>query len=240
MKWNFTGKSMRGHSIIVDQEKKRPILRVVFILCVVLLHIGVHHYVNAFNAQRPTSDLYQVSTSVDELIPYLGWTWVIYYMGDVYILLWAPVVVWMLPQRKFVRAMSIFALMIIVGGILQLLLPARSPWPDNGSEVQRWFHRSVIWDPFVCLPSMHVALALLPACVSMTIFQSRWFRVATVILVTAITLSTLTLKEHYVLDAVSGILLGGLSFIAWKSDFRLLIRLDRKGAHNDHTERAPV
>jgi membrane-associated phospholipid phosphatase len=87
---------------------------------------------------------------------------------------------------------------------------------------------------------MHVALAVLPACVSITVFHSRWFRLVTVVLVSAIILSTLTLKKHYVLDAVAGLLLGTVSFVAWESDFGSNVRPVRKGACNEPAEKVPV
>lgn len=74
--------------------------------------------------------------------------------------------------------------------------------------MQTAMHESAFTRPYACLPSMHVAYSVIVAFMGTTIARSaglRWFHI---FLAAGITLSTLTLKEHYLADAVSGTALG--------------------------------
>jgi ribonuclease HII len=131
----------------------------------------------------------------------------VYYVGDLYILFWGAIVVWKMPHREFTRAIPVYGAMIIIGALMHIVFPGRSPWPENGAFVQRWFHEQITFDPYVCLPSMHVALTVLPACMTFDVLSSRSVRIVSTVLAALITVSTITLKEHYALDAVAGTLL---------------------------------
>ena len=190
-------------------------LRSALVLLVVLLHFSVYRLVNDINAVRPPSAFHDFSTSVDARIPYLDWTWIIYYGALPYTMILGTIVVWRLSSRLSLHAIAAFALMIVAGGALQLMLTARSPWPANVWHVQRFFH-SISSDPFVCLPSMHVALVTLTAALSTAVFRSSWVRVIQSAVVVLISLSTLTLKEHYALDVLAGAFLGAIVYLSWK------------------------
>jgi membrane-associated phospholipid phosphatase len=187
-----------------------------------VLHIVVHGVVNAANASRDAASLIDLSMTPDEWIPYLGWTWVFYYTAHFYTMGAGPIILLKLEERGFRRAIYVFVLMIVAGGLIQLVLPARSPWPEDGSAVQNWFHTSVTWDPYVCLPSMHVALVLLLGLISFRVIRSLWLRRLTIVAISLISLSTLTLKEHYILDVLAGGVLGFLAYLLWRSGTRTI------------------
>ena len=107
--------------------------------------------------------------------------------------------------------------MILVGGAVQLLLPVVAPWPDTFVGPQAWMHETFSVDPWACLPSMHMALSVLPAGIALTALRSRPLKVASIVMAGLITVSTLTMKEHYVLDAVTGLLLGLAAFAWWRA-----------------------
>ena len=74
--------------------------------------------------------------------------------------------------------------------------------------MQLRMHESAFTRPYACLPSMHVAYSVITGFMGAMIARSvglRWFHI---LLAAGIAVSTLTLKEHYVADAVAGILLG--------------------------------
>jgi len=220
-------------------SRQRSILRAALIAGIALLHVLCHHFANAWNAARPASDLHDFSTAVDQWIPYLPWTWVVYYFGDLYILLWGSYVVWNIPQRKFPRALLVFAAMIVAGALVQIAIPGRSPWPENGSAVQHWFHERVTFDPYVCLPSMHVALAVLPSCMTFDVFPARPVRILITVLAALITASTLTLKEHYALDAVAGLILALSCYAFWRwPGRRMNDRISTGALHDDRQTHA--
>jgi PAP2 superfamily len=193
-----------------------PCVRAALVAGVVVLHFGVYRLVNQVNAGRPTSAFLDLSTRVDGWLPYLGWTWVVYYAALPYVLGFGSLAVLRLPPRLAVRAAGTYVVMMLAGGALQLLFPARSPWPAEAWPVQRFFHESVSYDPFVCLPSMHVALVTLTACLASAARPTTRTRIAHGAMVALVSLSTLTLKEHYVWDVVAGGLLATAAFVLWR------------------------
>jgi hypothetical protein len=193
----------------------KRLIRSALILIVVLLHFGVYRLVNNINAVRSPIVFHDFSTSFDAMIPYLAWTWIIYYGALPYTIIMGAIVAWQLSSSQSLRAMAAFAIMIIAGGALQLIFPAHSPWPANVCRVQSFFH-TISFDPFVCLPSMHVSLVTLTAALSTAVFRSFRTRAIQISVAFAISLSTLTLKEHYALDAIAGILLAAIVYLSWR------------------------
>jgi hypothetical protein len=184
---------------------------------IALLHVACYYVVNITNSHRPSTDLVDLTLAIDGWIPYVGWTWVIYYFGDIYIVFWAGAVFWQIPRARFGRAVYTYCGMILVGALVQLLVPATAPWPASPTAVQRWMHELISMRPHACLPSMHVALTVLPAGLAVSVLRSRSLRVLSVILAALITVSTLTLKEHYFLDAASGVALGVAAYAFWRA-----------------------
>ncbi len=187
-----------------------------WVLPVVALHFAVYRLVNVLNGRRPPGAFHDLSTAVDSWIPYVGASWLVYYAAVPYVVVLGALGIAKLPHAAARRAVGAFVTMIVVGGLVQLLLPARSPWPVDGSSVQRFFHESVSYDPFVCLPSMHVALVTFTALLSGAVFPSAASRAGHAAVVALVSLSTLTLKEHFVLDVLAGGLLAGTTFAAWR------------------------
>lgn len=190
--------------------------RVAAIAGLVILHATIYRFVNSFNARRPAADFFSFSIKLDARIPYVGWTWVVYYAAVAYLLVGAPIVLLRLPRGAFQRAGAAYGSMIMIGGASQLLLPGRSPWPDHPLLVHRWFHEQVSYDPFVCFPSMHVALIVLSVLFAAAVFPLRWTRSLFAGFAVAVAISTLTLKEHYLVDVAAGALLAGVTFAVWR------------------------
>jgi hypothetical protein len=190
--------------------------RLLAIAGITVLHLTCYFAVNTINSHRPDTAFVDLTLVVDGWIPYIGWTWVIYYCGDVYITLWAAAVFWQIPSAWFGRAVQVYAGMIVAGAAVQLLVPASAPWPSNLTAVQQWVHDLISMQPYACLPSMHVALTVLPAGFAVSVLRSPTLRVGSVVLAALITVSTLTLKEHFFLDAVAGVALGLAAYSIWR------------------------
>jgi membrane-associated phospholipid phosphatase len=156
-----------------------------------------------------------VELGVDAWIPYIAWTWPVYYAADLYILLGLPMILWRLPFRAFVAAILTAAAVILGGAMLQVLVPARSPWPEQLTSVQAWYHRAVNVCPWTCFPSMHVALVVLGTGFAFSTTRSVLGRSALATLAIAIAASTLTLKEHYVMDVLVGTVLALIGYRLW-------------------------
>jgi membrane-associated phospholipid phosphatase len=183
-----------------------------------------YYLVNQICSTFPASSLYSLNTVVDDIIPYMGFTWIIYYSGDLFMLIWAFVVILMLDKNKFKRAILIYIIMIITGAVIQILIPAVSPYPAELTGVQAWLHKSVIDAQYACFPSMHVALCIFPACIGMTAFKSLPLKIFPLVYAVLISISTLTLKEHYFLDLLGGVALALLFFFFWHYNLNDLMK----------------
>jgi len=198
--------------------------RLSLIIGVITLHSVCYYLVNWMNSTRAEESFYDFTICIDHWIPYMSWTWIIYYFGDIYIILGAGIIVWHLPRKKFIRAVSVYSGMIVTGALIQLLLPAVAPWPDHLIPEHQFFHDLISMKPYANFPSMHVALALLPASLLFSITKNRWIRILSTAAVILISITTVTLKEHFVLDVFSGAALGFVSYLIWKRDFKIFAK----------------
>lgn len=180
---------------------------------VIVLHVCVFTIVNAVNGVRPASDLVNLHTRLDDWVPYLGWTAAVYYASDLFIFGWGPFVLSRL-DTSFGRAIRSYVGMILAAGIIQMLVPAEASWADPSIWFQQRAHGTV--PPYACLPSMHVALAVLPACLAPFAFRNRLLVRASVAGAVLTAVSTITAKEHYVVDLVAGLVCGLMAYGYWR------------------------
>jgi hypothetical protein len=189
--------------------------RALAILGVIVLHLAVYYTVTRINSNRPPEALNDPSIGLDDRIPLLGWTWVFYWAAYPYLTLGAGLVIASMPHADYKRAIQAFIVITLVGGAVQLLYPVAAPWTSEAHAMQTRMHESAFTRPYACLPSMHVAYSVITGFMGAKIARSfglRWFHI---LLAVAIAVSTLTLKEHYVADAVSGIALGLAGGLWW-------------------------
>lgn len=185
------------------------------ILGVIILHLAVYYTVTRINSNRPPEALNDPSIGLDDRIPLLGWTWVFYWAAYPYLTLGAGLVIASMRHADYRRAIQAFIVITLVGGAVQLLYPVAAPWTSEAHAMQTRMHESAFTRPYACLPSMHVAYSVITGFMGAKIARSfglRWFHI---LLAAAIAVSTLTLKEHYVADAVSGIALGLAGGLWW-------------------------
>lgn len=204
-----------------DITKLNWILRLFVIISVMLLHSLCYYMVNLINSYRPKSAFYDFTTVVDSWIPYISWTWIIYYFGDIYITLGAALIVWRLSRKEFIRAIYVYSGMIITGALIQLIFPAQAPWPSELIKPHLFFHDLISMRPYACLPAMHVSLTILPAFFLFSVTKSKWIRFLSTLLAVLISISTITLEEHFFLDMVAGFILAFVFYILWRWDFKI-------------------
>jgi len=198
------------------QSQREWVRRLPALAAVVALHIALYYLVNFVNSGRPAGSLLDFEMPIDGWIPFIPSSAIVYYLGDAYILLWGSFVLSRLPSASFRRAIKAYAGMIVAGAAIQLALPARAPWPAEPAVMQGWVHDAIALQQYACLPSMHVALSVLPAALSLSVLERPSARWASVVAAALITISTLTLKEHFFLDSATGVLLGLSAYAGWR------------------------
>jgi len=189
---------------------------------VALLHVLVYLAVTRVTLLRPTSAFTDFRVGLDDKIPHLRWTWPAYWLPYLLVPLGAGASMMQLGTRQFWRLILAWSGMIVIGGLIQLVWPAVAPWPMLPATTQRWYHDSVLILPYATLPSMHVAHVTLAALVASTVFPTLPVRAGAFLLVVAAALATLTLKEHLVLDTLSGIALAATAWVWWRRGARCI------------------
>jgi hypothetical protein len=182
---------------------------------IITLHVGCYWLVTRVTAARGPHVLVDTATQLDRLVPHLPGTWPLYWLAYPFIVLGAGAALIRLSETAFRRAMVALAAMTVAGAVIQMLLPAQAPWPAVPGLMQERYHASALVMPYATLPSMHVAYCTFAAGLLAATVRSRLILAATVLVVTLVTLSTLTLKEHVVLDAVTGLALALVTLRWW-------------------------
>ena len=164
------------------------------------------------------------------------------YMSHYWLPIAVIVTLWIRNRRQWVRFMRRFATVVFVGCIMFIVVPTAPPWMAAGGDRQiplsalepvkritwrGWRHVGLhgfahAWDTgrdwlnnVAAMPSLHAAFALF-----VVVFAFPWVRrgsarAATLILPATMATSLVYFGEHYLVDAVAGWILVGLTFLGW-------------------------
>lgn len=197
--------------------------RVSAILLATLVHGLVYFAGNHFPLSEPR--LLRV-TEVDAAIPFWPWTAVIYVSA------YLQGISAFLTLKRFIdlqHFLEIFAVTVLVAGFIHWALPTRFPrelFPLDAGDLSTLPLRLVrlVDTPNSCFPSLHVGLSF--AC-AFAIRQPRprlWWAFFAWSVVIAV--STLTTKQHYLVDVAGGLLLAvGCVALVERINARLAARL---------------
>jgi membrane-associated phospholipid phosphatase len=150
-------------------------------------------------------------TAIDEAIPLLPWTVWIYGSGTKMALLaWLAV-----PDSKAARRLFFsLTLSAMICWVFFLAWPTTFPrelWPLPAGEsatLQEFRSLRGADSPSNCFPSQHVALAWAMALCWVDWTRRRWVKVSIVAWAVAVSVCTLTTKQHYLIDIPGGMLAG--------------------------------
>lgn len=190
--------------------------RLTLVASVAALHVGCYWVVTRVTAARGPAVLFETATPLDRLIPHLPATWPLYWVAYPFVVLGGGAALARLDHGAFRRAIVALAGMTVAGAVVQLLIPARAPWPAVPAPPQQRFHASALVLPYATLPSMHVAYCAVVAGLLAAVRPGRATRLVCAGVVTAVALATLTLKEHVLLDALAGLALAWSTLQWWR------------------------
>ncbi len=128
-----------------DATLERPgvggyVRRALAIVGVIVLHLTVYYTVTRVNSNRPPEALNDPSIALDDRIPLLGWTWVLYWAAYPYLTLGAWLVVSAMREVDYKRAIKAFIVITLIGGAVQLLYPVAAPWTSEAHAMQIRMH----------------------------------------------------------------------------------------------------
>ncbi len=174
----------------------------------------IYYPVSAYTAGRSTD----LMTAFDLAIPFVPWTWWIYFPGYLAGLLWAIFTI--RDNRIILSTCSAMLLCQLMSVFVYLTLPSTFPRPlDAGpgltGDAIRWFW--TIDPPNNTFPSTHCAMCVL--CV-LGLWRERnphlWFSVLAAV---GVIITVHTTKQHYWIDAVAGAI---FAYVAYYIVFDLL------------------
>ncbi len=197
-------------------------LRAGLVLSVTALQLGTFYLTYKLYALIPYNVYLNVQTAWDNYIPYLWWSWTVYYFGFAYVIVAGAAGIWRMSKLAMSRTVAVYSILILIGALLHVAIPTRAPWPDVNdlTAIQCGFKTACHIEPLACLPSMHVTLVTLTAFVSFHTLRTRIYRLMSIVIALTISASVLTAKEHWFLDAITGLLLGLAAGWGWKEYVR--------------------
>jgi membrane-associated phospholipid phosphatase len=180
------------------------------VLLAMALHAFVYFLPNHFPLRQP---IHLPLGPLDEAVPFLPGTIWLYWSE--YVLVCAAFL--LCPHEDRVRFVKGFGLVVAISVVIQLVFPVDYPRDLFPVVADKTDSRMVdllrrLDTPTSCFPSLHVGLAVFVALYGLqrhrdwSLFIALWAGL--------IALSTLTLKQHYVLDVVGGALVGALGGLA--------------------------
>ncbi|MFW7378491.1 MAG: phosphatase PAP2 family protein [Oligoflexus sp.] len=195
-----------------------------------LIFIIAYTLLGNFHLVTPT---YLPLTFIDRQIPLLPWTILIYISDYVFIF-------FVILNLKDARAISLLSYRTIVVSTVSFsvffLFPTIYPRSElNSTALWSYLFRSMhfIDAPTNCLPSLHVSLTLLGAW-SLNSFHG-WKKHAIYFWAATICISTLTTKQHYVIDVAAGIAV--VIMAMWLSRYIEISEVSIKEKHVSYKEK---
>ena len=187
------------------------------------LYIDAHNA--ALNARHAQLAL---ETPLDALVPFVPafmFAYLLYYP-------WVLLPLFVLHEREpFVRAILAFGLMLVLAGTVFIVFPSHMVRPTvQGSGLaadltRMMFRLDMGWNVF---PSLHVGHSSLVAMIFVR--HGRKYALPVVLGSSLISLSTVMVKQHYVVDVPAGFLLAWLCF--WASQQPVLFEPRYVGARS--------
>lgn len=164
--------------------------------------------VGSYASRLPAVDL---TTTFDERIPYLpGWIWVYVFT---YV---APLLALLLVRddKRVYRALLAVGIASVSAYVVFVMYPVRIPRPILGDSVSDHMVAlsQALDHPANQLPSLHVANAWILYATVAGERSERWFRAVAAMMALAITMSTLFVKAHVVLDVATGAIWGPVAY----------------------------
>ena len=163
-----------------------------------LLYFGIGH----LELHRSTELL---RTRLDDAIPF--WTWTAWFYLPVYAAIFIIVISGCRSREIFNRAFKAVALVMFTGALCHLTIGAEyprpvlhPPYPDVSTAFMAWVQR--IDRPGNVFPSLHVAQT---STLAFILYRDRpRLGAFTIVLGALLALSTLTTKQHFIADVISG------------------------------------
>ena len=161
-----------------------------------------------FGSEFFQSKIHNVKRSVDDKIPFLPWT-VLPYCFWFPMIAFYPLIVFRTDPCSYCGYLMTMVMEIVLSVVCYLIYPTsfQRPVPPDGfwGKFMKFVYHSS-YRGLNCAPSLHCSSCFLVICVSFTCAgMSLWVRGFTVSIAIMIVLSTLTTKQHTLIDVLTAV-----------------------------------
>ena len=230
------GCSLKGRGCQARRLKADTVRTRLAAVLLVIPFMGLYGIANRLNAARGSTFIFQFP--IDDRIPFLPIFILPYFAWYFYV---AGVLLWLAFDRKtgqiLYRQVLAVCLSETIAFVIFLAFPTFMPRPDVFGQdflslLVRLIYRSDF--PYNCFPSLHVCLAALTAWVLERAGPKHLlFRLANLIMLLLIIVSTVLTKQHLSPDIPGGLLLAGLG---WLLSGLIIRTVWRANNHHKHTD----
>ena len=161
-----------------------------------------------FGCEFFQSKIHDVKRPVDDKIPFLPWT-VLPYCFWFPMIAFYPLIVFRTDPHSYCGYLTTMVMEIVLSIVCYLIYPTsfQRPVPPDGfwGKFMKFVYHSS-YRGLNCAPSLHCSSCFLVICVSFTCAgMSLWVRGFTVSIAIMIVLSTLTTKQHTLIDVLTAV-----------------------------------
>ncbi len=161
-----------------------------------------------FGCEFFQSKIHDVKRPVDDKIPFLPWT-VLPYCFWFPLIVFYPLIVFQTDSYSYCSYLMTMVTEIVLSVSCYLIYPTsfQRPVPPDGfwGNFMKFIYHSS-YRGLNCAPSLHCSSCFLVICVSFTcVGMNLWIRVFTVSIAVMIVLSTLTTKQHTLIDVLTAV-----------------------------------
>ena len=161
-----------------------------------------------FGCEFFQSKIHNVKRPVDDKIPFLPWT-VLPYCFWFPMIVFYPLIVFRTDPYSYCSYLMTMVMEIVLSVVCYLIYPTsfQRPVPPDGfwGKFMKFVYHSS-YRGLNCAPSLHCSSCFLVICVSFTCAgMSLWVRGFTVSIAIMIVLSTLTTKQHTLIDVLTAV-----------------------------------
>ncbi len=186
-----------------------PLIRNAIMTCFLFLIALPGYMVISYTIDITNSP--SLSVALDDKIPFIPWTIAIY--DWIYIIIFIPL--FTVRDIHLLKAIAkAFTFVILISLCVFVIFPVKIERPEltNPKDFFEWW----VWinytldKPTALFPSMHVSNAILSALV--TVHWLKKIGIPALLLSFAISISTLTVKQHFIADVIAGCILAVTSY----------------------------
>lgn len=199
----------------MDKNNKDILKRLFYTLSIPVVHMLY------FILNQPNADAHTITTFVDKIIPFNEWFIIPYVYWYFHIAGLLIIFIFKMDNKQYLKVLGSLILGEIICCVIFYFYPTainRQVITNDGilnSLVKLIYAND---NPGNCFPSLHVLNTVILSYFFFDVSKNKLLRFLTVTFCFLIILSTMFIKQHYFLDAVSAIALGSALYILFKKE----------------------